>query len=356
MSSEPSHEAPPSIDPAREEPVATVGQFQAELVALTPRVFVTWAFLAANVVVFVAMLVKGVSATDPTIASLLAWGADYAPRTLGGEPWRLVTATFIHIGALHLGMNMLVLGSVGPFVERLLGNSSFFVLYVAAGLAGSVTSVLWSPDVVSAGASGAIFGLYGGLMGFALRNKHSIPRATFIQLVQRAGTFLVINVVYAFSQKQIDMAGHVGGLFGGFLAGLALARPLTPEGISKRWVGAAGVTVATTALVVAVLFAVPRPVDVDSEIAHASSVEDTMLATFKRAADTEDPATVVAAIDKEILPLWDAEIARLEKLPAKGAQKEQIDGVLAAMRKRRADLLGFKESLEEERPIGTPPR
>ncbi len=282
MSETPEPQAPPREPPGEPQfagDPSPVARFQAELGALTPRVYVTWILFAANLAVFGAMLATGVSALDPSIDSLLMWGADYGPKTLAGEWWRLVTNAFLHIGALHLGMNMLVLATTGPFVERLFGNLGFVSLYFAAALAGSITSIVWAPEVVSAGASGAIFGLYGGLMGFALRNKHSIPRAAFLQLLQRAGTFVAINVVYAFSQKHIDMAAHVGGLFGGFLAGLALARPLTPAGAARRWIGAAAVLATTVAMVAVAVVAIPPPVDVDGAINHAVEAEKRALAS-----------------------------------------------------------------------------
>lgn len=321
--------------------------FQQQLRELTPRVFLTWIVLAANVAIFVAMIAKGVSYKDPTIEALLAWGADYAPRTLSGQEWRLFTATFVHIGWVHLLMNMVVLASVGPFVERVFGNVGFVVLYVASGLAGSLTTVAWSPEIVSAGASGAIFGLYGGLMGFALRNKHSIPRAAFLQLLQRAGTFVVFNVVYAFSQKHIDMAAHVGGLVGGFLVGLALARPLTPEGAARRTLQAAIVGVAAAAAVALTIVVLPKPVDLEGAFAHVDEVQDKVITALKKALATEDPETVAKCIEEEVLPPWDAEIASLEKLPVSGGHKEKVERVLDDMKRRRSEWAEFGAGLRE---------
>lgn len=319
--------------------------FQQRLKELTPRVFLTWIVLAANVGIFLLMVAKGVNAKDPTIEALLAWGADYAPRTLNGEAWRLFTATFVHIGWIHLLMNMIVLASVGPFVERVFGNVSFVVLYVASGLAGSLTTVAWSPEIVSAGASGAIFGLYGGVMGFALRNKHSIPRAAFLQLLQRAGTFVVFNVVYAFSQKHIDMAAHVGGLVGGFLAGLVLARPLTPEGASRRTIQAAIVGAVTAAAVAITVVVMPKPVDLEGAFAHVDEVQVKVIAALKKALETEDPDVVAACIEQEVLPPWDAEIASLEKLPVSGGHKEKVARVLEEMKRRRSEWADFGAGL-----------
>lgn len=348
--SEGAEEPAPSV---REFAIAPspVAQFQGELRTVTPRVFVTWALLAANVVMFLAMVASGVHWMEPLSAHLVSWGADYGPLTLGGQPWRLMTATFIHIGLLHLGMNMLVLGSAGPLVERLFGNLGFLALYLASGLAGSLTSIVWSPDIVSAGASGAIFGLYGGLMGFALRNKHSIPRDAFVQLLQRAGTFVLINVVYSFTQKNIDMAGHVGGLFGGFLAGLALARPLTPRGVSRRWVGAAAVLAATAAMVGVALVAIPEPVDVNGAIDHAIDAEKRSFGALQSAlADVEEAGVTATAdrIEREAIKPWDNEIAAMEKLDAPPRDRERVADVLRIMKEQRRILVDVADAVRAD--------
>jgi rhomboid protease GluP len=138
------------------------------------------------------------------------------------------------VGILHLAMNMYVLWSSGRLVERILGNAGFLVAYVASGLAGSVASIVWSPLVTSAGASGAIFGVYGAMLGFVLRERTSIPREAVQSLLKMGVFFVGINVMIGLRVPGIDMAAHLGGLAGGFVAGLALAHPLTPDGAAGR--------------------------------------------------------------------------------------------------------------------------
>jgi len=123
-----------------------------------PRVFVTWVLIAINLAVFVLMVIRGVGLMDPSIDSLLKWGADFGPLTTHGQWWRMLTSTFVHVGILHIAMNMYILLVSGPFVERLYGNVGFAVLYLLSGLGGSLVSLAWHPMLVSAGASGAIFG------------------------------------------------------------------------------------------------------------------------------------------------------------------------------------------------------
>ena len=158
---------PPAQDPATE--------YARTLEALTPGVWLVPGVLAVNVLVFVIMAASGVSPMEPTVDGLIHWGANFGPLTTGGQWWRLLTSMFVHIRLFHIGMNMFVLWDIGRFMERLLGRGGFLVMYLFAGLAGSLASLAWNPFVVSAGASGAIFGLYGGLFAYLARFRHVIP-------------------------------------------------------------------------------------------------------------------------------------------------------------------------------------
>jgi membrane associated rhomboid family serine protease len=180
-----------------------------------------------NAAVFVVMVLSGVSPSRPTTLSLVRWGAEFGPLTTSGEWWRMLTNTFIHIGIIHIAMNMYGLWQVGFLVERLLGNGRFLVTYLLAGLAGSYASLVVHPDVVSAGASGAIFGVFGALVGYLARHRGSIPKPMLKGLVNRSLTFVVLNLVLGLQIRGIDLAAHGGGFACGVLCALLLARPLT---------------------------------------------------------------------------------------------------------------------------------
>lgn len=180
-----------------------------------------------NAAVFVIMVLSGVSPSRPTTLALVRWGADFGPLTTSGEWWRMLTNTFIHIGIIHIAMNMYGLWQVGFLVERLLGNGRFLVTYLLAGLAGSYVSLAIHPDVVSAGASGAVFGVYGALVGYLVRRRGSIPRPMLRALVKASSTFVVLNLVLGLQIRGIDMAAHGGGFAGGAICALLLARPLS---------------------------------------------------------------------------------------------------------------------------------
>src|SRR5947207_10338854 len=132
--------------------------------ATEPRPIITRLLVGLNVAVFIATGVAGVSVIAPSGEALLRWGADFGPRTLGGEPWRLLTSTFLHFGVIHLAMNMWCLWALGTLAEPLLGGGAFLLLYLLSGLGGSVLSMLVHPMVISAGASGAVFGVAGALI------------------------------------------------------------------------------------------------------------------------------------------------------------------------------------------------
>src|SRR5438093_1498249 len=128
------------------------------------RPIITWALASACVIVFLLMIADGASVFEPSADQVLAWGGDFGPATLGNDWWRLVTATFVHFGLLHLALNMWCLVTLGPIAERVFGRGSFLLLYLLSGIAGSTTSLLVHPLIVGAGASGAIFGVAGAVV------------------------------------------------------------------------------------------------------------------------------------------------------------------------------------------------
>jgi rhomboid protease GluP len=181
--------------------------------------------------VFVAEMALGGS-TNPLV--LLRLGANQAALVLeDGQWWRLLASTFLHIGFVHLLLNGFALFQLGPLVEAWLGGLRLLVIYFASGVAGSLTSVLWrgfqGERGLSAGASGAIFGILGALIAFLVRRHARLrpeARALLLQFLLWAG----INVVFGFTNPGIDNAAHLGGfaaglLLGSFMGENALRRP-----------------------------------------------------------------------------------------------------------------------------------
>lgn len=189
---------------------------------------VTWTIIALNVLVYAAMCLKGVSPIHPTALEVRPWGADLGPLTFTGDWWRILTSTFVHFGILHIGMNMYILFQVGPFTELLYGHVRFLLLYLLAGLGGSIVSLAIHPTTTSAGASGAIFGVYGALLAFLVVQRGVIPPSRSRGIAQSAGIFLVYNLFFGLTSRTTDLSAHGGGFVIGFLAGCLLARPAVP--------------------------------------------------------------------------------------------------------------------------------
>jgi len=131
---------------------------------------------------------------------------------------------------LHLGFNMFALFQVGRLVERIFGSLRFTGLYLLSGLAGSLASVLWNHHVNSVGASGAVFGIIGGLLAFIGRENSGVPPTVVQDLRGSIFPFLLFNIAAGFAYPHTDNAAHLGGLAGGWLAGHLLARSLHVPG------------------------------------------------------------------------------------------------------------------------------
>jgi rhomboid protease GluP len=187
---------------------------------------ITIALIAINVLVFGAMVASGVSFTEPTPLDVVNWGGDFGPLTLGAHQWwRMLTSCFVHFGIIHIGFNMYVLYQIGPFIEIVFGRDRYLVIYFIAGLAGSLASLWMHPMAVGAGASGAIFGLYGAVFGFLLIKRRTLDRAAIKSIGRSAGIFVLYNVVYGTISRTTDLSAHFGGLVTGFVVGMLLIRP-----------------------------------------------------------------------------------------------------------------------------------
>ncbi|MDA1189299.1 MAG: rhomboid family intramembrane serine protease [Chloroflexi bacterium] len=181
---------------------------------------VTWAIIAVNVLMWLLMTAVGSSENTGT---LLQFGAMFGPYIAAkGEYWRLFTAMFLHAGLLHLGLNMFGLWIFGRMVEGLFGHVRFAVIYVIAGLAGSVVSYLLNQETVAVGASGAVFGVLGATAAFFISQRQLLGR-----LAQRNITTLAmlvgINLLFGFFWPGIDNWAHLGGLAGGLAIGYVLS-------------------------------------------------------------------------------------------------------------------------------------
>jgi rhomboid protease GluP len=201
---------------------------------------VTSAIIAANTLVFLAMVFSGVSATSPQIADLARWGADTGYQTLIAQPWRMLTSTYVHIGIVHILLNMWCLWNLGLLAERIFDAATYLVTYTFCGLAGSLASLAFHPARVGAGASGAIFGLAGALIAALYLGRLPVPPRALKSTLKSLISFAAYNLFFGAVVPSIDNAAHLGGLVAGLILGAALARHLAPgdegRGPWRRWI------------------------------------------------------------------------------------------------------------------------
>lgn len=172
--------------------------------------FITYMLIALNILLFLLMELAG-GTENPYV--LAYFGIKINSLIVEGQYWRLLSSAFIHIGFAHIAFNMYGLFNLGSLVEKIYGSKKYLFIYIAAALSGSISSFIFSP-IPSAGASGAIFGLFGALLYLGRRRPglFSTSFGTNILVV------LVFNLVYGFTAGGIDNYAHIGGLIGGYLA------------------------------------------------------------------------------------------------------------------------------------------
>ncbi len=200
--------------------------------------FVTQALIAINVGVYLLELLLG-GQLNGTGNTIYEHGVLAGPFIADGEWWRLMTSAFLHYGPVHLGLNMLVLWIIGPALEEYLGHGRYALLYLVSGLAGAAGALVWSPNALTVGASGAIW----GIMGAALLLE---ARRIYVFGGQALG-LVVFNLAITFLIPGISIGGHIGGLIGGAAAALAftsLKRTPALATLSVVAVGALSVAVA----------------------------------------------------------------------------------------------------------------
>jgi membrane associated rhomboid family serine protease len=186
--------------------------------ALPNEPWVTRALLALNIAVFLATnrLGAGLSPSNGQLTSLGRRMALDGPAVANGEWWRLVTSTFVHFGLLHIAFNMYALYLIGSVLERYVGSLRFSLIYLVSGLAGSFGALILTPSALTAGASGAIFGVMGAML--------VLERQRGVQLLGGPiGGLILINLLLTFTISGISKGGHLGGLAGGALVAFALS-------------------------------------------------------------------------------------------------------------------------------------
>ena len=259
--------------------------------------------------------------------TLVSWGANFGPRTANGEWWRLVTAIFVHDSSFTLLINLVALVPAAVVLERVIGRGALTAVYVSSGVVAGLVSVAAQPVAVTAGAAGAIFGLYGlvvtSWMWGLIHGSTGLRLPEIRTLAPFAGVFVLYNLLSA----DLHGTAEAASLVTGFFAGLLLARGVH---LRKPPAVRVGVAVAATALF-GVVYAVPLRglTDVRPRVAQLVSVESATAAAYEpHVASFRDgrssAAELAAVIDKQILPQLQSAWAPLSDLRGVPDQHEPL--------------------------------
>lgn len=180
------------------------------------KIVITPILITICVAMFILTEIVGSSTSSKT---LLAFGALNGIFVQSGQIWRIVTSAFLHIGLIHLIVNMYSLFIIGNQVETYLGKWRYLIIYLVSAITGSLLSLaVLDVNVVSAGASGAIFGLMGALLYFGYHYRLYLNDALRNQIVP----IIILNLLIGFMNSTINNAAHIGGLIGGYLITMAI--------------------------------------------------------------------------------------------------------------------------------------
>lgn len=335
----------------------------ARAVLTRPATF-TFVFLAVNVFIFLLMhLFSGVPGGTENPEVLRQYGAKFNSLINQGEWWRMVTPVFIHIGWIHLLVNMYSLFVLGPYVERLYGSAKFVFFWIVTGIAGVGASYLASSsgrhpsgllgyflfrggDGPSAGASGALFGLVGVLFVFGIKFRHELPEGFKRAFGTGMLPTILINLFIGFSIPMIDNSAHLGG----FLAGCVLALFVGYRRPAERGAGAfiwRVLQIAALALVVVSFGEVARHLG----NARPHFINPVKQLVQSRDADVEAYVNAInagqnaynAAVDKGDATLADKAIAQLDGVPSLDPQADALRNQLETLVARARDYAKLPE-------------
>lgn len=192
--------------------------------------YVTFGILIVLLAVFIGEIFMGGSENNYTLMKMGAM-SNYAV-VAGHQWWRLFTAQFLHIGVLHLVSNAVIIYYMGQYMEPILGHIRFLIVYLFAGIGGNLLSLAFSSDsAISAGASTALFGLFGAMTAIGLRNMKN-PLISF--LGRQAFVLAVINIALDIFAPNIDIQGHIGGFVAGFLLAIVVGDK-TMKKYNTKW-------------------------------------------------------------------------------------------------------------------------
>ena len=302
--------------------------------------YATYTIIGLNVLVFAAMVISGVNIISPAGNDLLKWGANYKFYTVTGDWWRLISCVFVHIGIVHLLLNMYALYFIGNYLEPLLGKWKFISGYLCAGVFAGLVSTWWSGDRISAGASGAIFGMYGIFL--ALLTTKVIERETRKAMMQSIVIFVGYNLIYGM-KSGIDNAAHIGGLVSGALIGYVFyftSLRINAKEVAGKIVSAALVAVTVIIAGFYLSNAQGDEIKFDEALEKINDVEERAIGGFNRLSNQKSDNDATILLQDSIIPAWQEFRIKLNETMSLKLEKADV-------RKRKL-LLDYAELREEQ--------
>lgn len=181
--------------------------------------YITIGLIIVTFLVYGAMTLAGGSQNAQVLVN---FGAKYNPLILAGQWWRFITPIFLHMGFEHILFNMVTLYFIGIQIEAIFGHWRYLAIFLLSGIGGNLASFAFNPNAISAGASTAIFGLFGA---FLMLGESFWENPYIRQMTKTFLLFIVLNLAFGLFSVGTDMWGHIGGLIIGFLAGYIVGVP-----------------------------------------------------------------------------------------------------------------------------------
>ncbi len=233
-----------------------------------------------------------------------------------------MTSAFLHYGILHIGVNMWALWSGGALVERLFGNAFFAIVYLFSALTGSLASIAWRHQAISAGTRRDLR-RFCALLAYLLVRRESLPQSILKPLIGNTLAFVGYNIAFGLVSSMTDNAAHIGGLAGGFVLGAIMARPLEMQRRKRQLLPrlAAGLLIGAAAIGVWIQRLPKAPPGVwaveqlvfwfRTEADQLNRRLDSLVSRLDSRSITRGDLAV--QLDKQVIPGWQAAMARLER-------------------------------------------
>jgi rhomboid protease GluP len=262
------------------------------------------------------MALSGVHPIEPSVEALINWGGNLREISLGGQPWRVFSSIFLHGGLIHLLLNMYALLYIGGLLESKFGNKRYIISYIATGIFASIASISFNDNVVSVGASGAIFGMYGVFLSLLGLKGIDLPRESRKNLIPSILFFIGYNLFYGFTKEGIDNAAHIGGLISGILIGLAFYPSLKQPRYSRL------ISIGIGCIIIVSIIIMPKIIpnklgEFNSTMEEFVIIEEKALWMYKEDLSYIPPENIQYYYDKlrnEGIDLWKDNLELLETL------------------------------------------